>query len=97
MLFVQIITGIILAMFYTPTADLAFISVRHIINDIEFGSMLRMYHASGSSFFFLIVYIHIFRGLYFGSYAYPRQLVWISGVVILLIMIVTAFMGYVLP
>jgi quinol-cytochrome oxidoreductase complex cytochrome b subunit len=97
MLAVQIITGIILAMYYTPTSDLAFMSVRHIIDDIDFGFMLRMYHASGSSVFFFIVYLHIFRGLYYGSYAYPRQLVWVSGVVILLLMIVTAFIGYVLP
>lgn len=97
MLAVQIVTGIILAMYYTPTADLAFASVRHIIMDIDYGSFIRMYHASGSSLFFFVVYLHIFRGLYYGSYAYPRQLVWVSGVIILLIMIVTAFMGYVLP
>lgn len=97
MLAIQIITGIILAMYYTPTADLAFASVRHIIMDIDYGSFIRMYHASGSSLFFFVVYLHIFRGLYYGSFAYPRQLVWVSGVIILLIMIVTAFMGYVLP
>ena len=97
MLAVQIITGIILAMYYTPTADLAFASVRHIIMDIDYGSFIRMYHASGSSLFFFVVYLHVFRGLYYGSFAYPRQLVWVSGVIILLIMIVTAFMGYVLP
>lgn len=97
MLVIQILTGVLLAMYYTPNAELAFVSVRHIINDVEFGALLRMYHASGSSFFFLIVYIHIFRGLYYGSYAYPRQWVWVSGVVILLVMIITAFVGYVLP
>lgn len=97
MLAIQIITGIILAMYYTPTSDLAFASVRHIIMDIDYGSFLRMYHASGSSLFFFVVYLHIFRGLYYGSFAYPRQLVWVSGVVILLLMIVTAFIGYVLP
>lgn len=97
MLAIQIITGIILAMYYTPTADLAFASVRHIIMDIDYGSFIRMYHASGSSLFFFVVYLHIFRGLYYGSFAYPRQLVWVSGVIILLLMIVTAFMGYVLP
>ena len=97
MLVIQIITGIILAMYYVPTAELAFISVRHIIDDIDYGLMLRMYHASGSSVFFFIVYLHIFRGLYYGSYAYPRKLVWVSGVIILLIMIITAFIGYVLP
>lgn len=97
MLAIQIITGIILAMYYTPTSDLAFASVRHIIMDIDYGSFLRMYHASGSSLFFFVVYLHIFRGLYYGSFAYPRQLVWVSGVIILLLMIVTAFIGYVLP
>lgn len=97
MLFIQIITGIILAMYYTPNADLAFASVRHIIDNIDFGLMIRMYHASGSSLFFFVVYLHIFRGLYYGSYTYPRQLVWVSGVIILLIMIITAFIGYVLP
>jgi len=75
MLAIQIITGIILAMYYTPTSDLAFASVRHIIMDIDYGSFLRMYHASGSSLFFFVVYLHIFRGLYYGSFAYPRQLV----------------------
>lgn len=97
MLAIQIITGIILAMYYTPTSDLAFASVRHIIMDIDYGSFIRMYHASGSSLFFFVVYLHIFRGLYYGSFAYPRQLVWVSGVIILLLMIVTAFIGYVLP
>ena len=97
MLFIQILTGIILAMYYTPNAELAFASVRHIIDDIDYGFMLRMYHASGSSLFFFVVYLHLFRGLYYGSYAYPRQLVWVSGVIILLVMIITAFIGYVLP
>jgi len=97
MLAIQIITGIILAMYYTPTSDLAFASVRHIIMDVDYGSFIRMYHASGSSLFFFVVYLHIFRGLYYGSFAYPRQLVWVSGVVILLLMIVIAFIGYVLP
>jgi quinol-cytochrome oxidoreductase complex cytochrome b subunit len=75
MLVIQIITGVILAMYYVPTAELAFASVRHIINDIDYGLMIRMYHASGSSVFFFVVYLHIFRGLYYGSYAYPRKLV----------------------
>ena len=97
MLIIQIITGIFLAMYYVPTAELAFISIRHILNDIDYGLMIRMYHASGSSVFFFIVYLHIFRGLYYGSFTYPRKLVWVSGVIILLIMIITAFIGYVLP
>ena len=96
-LMIQILTGIILAMYYTPNADLAFASIRHIINDVNFGDILRMYHASGSSAFFFVIYLHFFRGLYYGSYSYPRQFVWISGVIILLVMIITAFVGYVLP
>ena len=96
-LIIQILTGVILAMYYTPNADLAFASVRHIVNDVHFGDMLRMYHASGSSVFFFVIYLHVFRGLYYGSYTYPRQFVWVSGVIILLIMIITAFVGYVLP
>jgi len=75
MLIIQIITGIFLAMYYVPTAELAFISIRHILNDIDYGLMIRMYHASGSSVFFFIVYLHIFRGLYYGSFTYPRKLV----------------------
>lgn len=75
MLAVQLITGILLAMYYTPSAELAFSSVRHIINDVEYGAFVRMFHASGSSVFFFVVYLHIFRGLYYGSYTYPRQLV----------------------
>ena len=96
-LIIQIITGIILAMYYVPTADLAFASIRHIVNDVHFGDVLRMYHASGSSFFFLIVYLHIFRSLYYGSFSYPRQYVWVSGIILFIVMIITAFIGYVLP
>jgi quinol-cytochrome oxidoreductase complex cytochrome b subunit len=97
MLFIQILTGIMLAMYYTPTSDLAFLSVRHIIDNIDYGHIIRMYHASGSSVFFFIVYLHIFRGLYYNSFTYPRQFVWISGVIVFILMICTAFMGYVLP
>jgi ubiquinol-cytochrome c reductase cytochrome b subunit len=90
-------TGIFLAMHYTPHVDLAFMSVEHIMRDVEGGWFLRYAHANGASMFFLVVYIHIFRGLYYGSYASPRELLWCIGVVILLLMIVTAFIGYVLP
>jgi len=93
----QIITGVFLAMHYTPHVDLAFLSVEHIMRDVNYGWLMRYLHANGASFFFVIVYTHIFRGLYYGSYSYPRQLLWVSGVIILLLMILTAFMGYVLP
>ena len=96
-LVVQLLTGIFLAMHYIPNAELAFSSVEHIMRDINNGWFLRYLHANGASMFFLVVYVHLFRGLYYGSYSYPRQLVWCTGVVILLIMILTAFMGYVLP
>nr|YP_008816157.1 apocytochrome b [Roya obtusa]YP_009755745.1 apocytochrome b [Roya anglica]AGZ90367.1 apocytochrome b [Roya obtusa]QIQ22984.1 apocytochrome b [Roya anglica] len=96
-LVIQIITGIFLAMHYTPHVDLAFNSVEHIMRDVCGGWLLRYMHANGASMFFIVVYLHIFRGLYYGSYASPRELVWCMGVVILLLMIVTAFIGYVLP
>lgn len=96
-LIIQIATGIFLAMHYTPHVDLAFLSVEHIMRDVEGGWLLRYMHANGASMFFVCVYIHIFRGLYYGSYASPRELVWCLGVIILLLMILTAFIGYVLP
>ena len=97
-LIVQILTGIFLAMHYTPHVDLAFVSVEHIMRDVNGGWFLRYMHANGASMFFIVVYLHLFRGFYiFGSYASPRELVWIVGVVILLLMILTAFIGYVLP
>src|SRR5215472_97196 len=97
MLAVQFITGIVLAMHYTPHVDFAFSSIENIMRDVNYGWLLRYVHMNGASMFFLIVYIHLFRGLYYGSYKYPRELLWILGVVILLLMIATAFMGYVLP
>nr|AGH24316.1 apocytochrome b [Reclinomonas americana ATCC 50633] len=96
-LITQIVTGIFLAMHYTPHVDLAFISVEHIMRDVNYGWLMRYIHANGASMFFIAVYIHMFRGLYYGSYASPREFLWIIGVIILLIMILTAFMGYVLP
>lgn len=96
-LLIQILSGIFLAMHYTPHVDLAFASVEHIMRDVEGGWFLRYVHANGASMFFIVVYLHILRGLYYGSYASPRELVWILGVVILLLMIITAFIGYVLP
>jgi len=96
-LMIQIATGIFLAMHYTPHVDLAFSSVEHIMRDVEGGWLLRYGHANGASMFFIVVYIHMFRGLYYGSYASPREIVWCVGVIILLLMILTAFIGYVLP
>ena len=96
-LVIMIATGIILAMQYTPYAPLAFDSVERIMRDVNFGWMLRYVHQNGASFFFIVVYIHIFRGLYYGSYKEPREILWMLGVVILILMMATAFMGYVLP
>jgi ubiquinol-cytochrome c reductase cytochrome b/c1 subunit len=96
MLGVQIITGIVLAMHYTPHVDLAFNSVESIMRDVNFGWLLRYVHANGASMFFLAAYIHAFRGMYYGSYKEPREVLWILGVILLLLMIMTGFMGYVL-
>ena len=97
MLGVQILTGVILAMHYTPNADLAFRSVESIVRDVNYGWLLRNMHAAGASMFFFAVYIHMFRGLYYGSYKEPREVLWILGVIIYLLMMATGFMGYVLP
>jgi ubiquinol-cytochrome c reductase cytochrome b/c1 subunit len=97
MLGVQIVTGIVLAMHYTPHADLAFKSVEIIMRDVNYGWLLRYLHANGAAMFFLAVYIHIFRGMYYGSYKEPREVLWILGVIIYLLMMATGFMGYVLP
>jgi len=97
MLGVQIVTGIVLAMHYAANAAIAFDQVEHIMRDVNFGWLLRYMHANGASMFFIAVYIHIFRGLYYGSYKEPREVLWILGVVIFLLMMATAFMGYVLP
>ena len=97
MLVVMVVTGVVLAMQYTPNAEYAFDSVERIMRDVNWGWMLRYAHMNGASMFFLLVYIHLFRGLYYGSYKHPRELLWILGVIILVLMIMTAFMGYVLP
>jgi quinol-cytochrome oxidoreductase complex cytochrome b subunit len=97
MLVVMIVTGILLSMHYVAHVDHAFNSVEHIMRDVNGGWMMRYLHMNGASMFFIVVYIHIFRGLYFGSYKNPRELLWILGIVILLLMMATAFMGYVLP
>jgi len=96
-LVLQIITGIILAMHYTPHVDLAFASVEHIMRDVNGGWAIRYTHMNGASLFFMAVYIHIFRGLYYGSYKAPREITWIIGMLIYLAMMATGFLGYVLP
>ena len=94
---IMIVTGIFLAMNYQPNTVLAFDSVQHIMRDVNYGWLIRYVHQNGASMFFVVTYVHIFRGLYYGSYKAPRELLWILGVVILLLMMATAFMGYVLP
>jgi ubiquinol-cytochrome c reductase cytochrome b subunit len=95
-LMIQIITGIVLAMHYAANGAIAFDSVEHIMRDVNSGWLIRYAHANGASMFFIVVYLHIFRGLYFGSYKAPREMIWLLGVVIFLLMMATAFMGYVL-
>src|SRR3954464_813166 len=97
MLVLMIVTGIVLAMNYTPNSELAFASVERIMRDVPSGWLMRYMHMTGASFFFIAVYIHIFRGLYYGSYKAPREVLWILGVIIYVLMIATAFLGYVLP
>nr|YP_010338984.1 apocytochrome b [Sahlingia subintegra]UNJ19074.1 apocytochrome b [Sahlingia subintegra] len=96
-LIIQLITGIFLAMHYTPHIDLAFSSIEHISRDVQYGWLIRYVHANGASMFFIAVYTHILRGLYFGSYSAPRQIVWLVGVAIFFLMMGTAFLGYILP
>jgi quinol-cytochrome oxidoreductase complex cytochrome b subunit len=96
-LVIMIVTGIVLAMHYTPTVDGAFNSVEHIMRDVNYGWLIRYLHTTGASMFFALVYVHIFRGLYYGSYKPPRELLWWLGVIILPLMMATAFFGYTLP
>jgi ubiquinol-cytochrome c reductase cytochrome b subunit len=96
-LLLQIVTGILLAMYYVPHADLAFTSIEFIMREINSGYLLRFLHANGATMFFVVVYAHTLRNLYYGSYLYPRQLLWSLGIIIKLLMIITAFLGYVLP
>ncbi|WP_445680589.1 cytochrome b [Radicibacter daui] len=97
MLVAMIVTGVLLAMQYTPNVHMAFNSVERIMRDVNSGWLLRYLHANGASMFFIAVYVHMARGMYYGSYKAPRELLWILGVVIMLLMMATAFMGYVLP
>ncbi|WP_157216232.1 cytochrome b [Flavisphingomonas formosensis] len=96
-LVIQIITGVVMAMHYAANAGVAFDSIEHTVRDVNAGWAMRYAHANGASMFFIVVYLHIFRGLYYGSYKAPREMVWLLGVVIFLLMMATAFMGYVLP
>ena len=96
-LMVQIVTGIVLAMHYVASPKEAFASVEHIMRDVNYGWLIRYVHAVGGSMFFFAVYVHMFRGLYYGSYKAPREVLWILGVIIFLVMMATAFMGYSLP
>ena len=96
-LVLQIVTGVVLAMHYAADATVAFGKVEHIMRDVNWGWLMRYSHANGASFFFIVIYLHIFRGFYYSSYKAPREMVWLLGVVIFLLMMATAFMGYVLP
>jgi ubiquinol-cytochrome c reductase cytochrome b subunit len=97
MLIIQILTGVVLAMHYVANSGMAFQSVEHIMRDVNYGWLMRRLHANGASMFFIAVYIHMFRGMYYGSYKAPREVLWILGVIIFFLMMATAFMGYVLP
>ena len=97
MLVIMMISGIVLAMHYTPHADMAFNSVERIMRDVNWGWLMRYIHMNGASFFFIAVYIHMYRGMYYGSYKKPRELLWLMGAVIYVLMMATAFMGYTLP
>ncbi len=97
MLVIMILSGVFLAMAYTPHKDMAFESVERIMRDVNWGWLMRYLHMNGASMFFIVTYTHVFRGFYYGSYKEPRELLWMLGVVILLLMMATAFMGYVLP
>ncbi len=96
-LVLQIVTGVVLAMHYAANDAIAFDSVEHIMRDVNWGWLMRYAHANGASFFFIVIYLHIFRGFYYSSYKAPREMIWLIGVVIFLLMMATAFMGYVLP
>nr|CRH07160.1 Cytochrome b [Candidatus Magnetococcus massalia] len=96
-LIIQLLTGIFLAMHYKPDAMLAFDSVEHIMRDVNFGWLLRYMHANGASFFFIVIYIHMLRGMYYGSHRAPREILWWFGVIIFFLLMGTAFLGYVLP
>ena len=95
-LMIMVLSGLFLAMNYTPHVDMAFNSVERIMRDVNYGWLIRYVHMTGASMFFLVVYVHLFRGLYYGSYHKPREMIWLMGVLLLFTMVPTAFMGYVL-
>ena len=97
MLVIQLVSGIFLTMNYTPSAESAFASVEYIMRDVEYGWLLRYLHSTGASAFFIVVYLHMFRGLLYGSYKRPRELIWVIGMAIYLVLMAEGFMGYVLP
>ena len=97
LLFLQIITGVFLAMHYKSDINLAFSSIEYILRNVQYGWLIRYMHSNGASVFFIVVYLHILRSLLFSSYTYPRQLLWSSGIIIFVLMIATAFFGYILP
>ena len=97
MLVLQILTGVVLAMHYVPHETMAFDSVERIMRDVNYGWLMRYLHSNGASMFFIAVYLHIFRGLYYGSYKAPREVLWLLGIVIYLLMMATGFLGYTLP
>jgi ubiquinol-cytochrome c reductase cytochrome b subunit len=96
-LIIQIVTGIVMAMHYAANTAVAFDTIEQTVRDVNWGWLMRYAHANGASAFFVVIYIHIFRGFFYGSYKAPREMVWLLGVVIFLLMMATAFMGYVLP
>src|SRR5579863_1580658 len=96
-LVMQIVTGIFLTMHYKPDALLAFASVEYIMRDVEWGWLIRYMHSTGASLFFIVVYLHMFRGLMYGSYKKPRELLWLLGMLIYMALLAEAFMGYLLP
>ncbi|RDC61064.1 cytochrome b [Alteripontixanthobacter maritimus] len=96
-LVLQIVTGVVLAMHYAANAQVAFATTEHIMRDVNWGWLMRYMHANGASFFFIVIYLHIFRGFFYSSYKAPREMIWILGVVIFLLLMATAFLGYVLP
>ncbi|MGL6029874.1 MAG: cytochrome b, partial [Legionella sp.] len=93
----QLVTGLWLTMFYTPSAEHAFASVEYIMRDVNYGWLLRYMHSTGASAFFIVIYVHMFRGLLYGSYQKPRELVWLLGMFLYLILVAEAFFGYLLP
>ena len=96
-LVIQLLTGIWLTMNYTPSADGAFASIEYIMRDVEYGWLLRYLHSTGASAFFFVVYLHMFRGIMYGSYKKPRELLWVIGMAIYLVLMAEGFMGYILP